>query len=185
MDENNEIAGSQGAIATTAAEKAVVFVNTEVLSPPKADPMSGIAKVMIEQSTGMMVQDLQSFLKSFEQVGIVALSRLANNFLTYGTYSEEKPHPGSGTNDKEVQNLSAANGNDMMKDLFKIVSDYAEAKTKISGAIYNSNPNQSASPAPNPNQSSVIKPVTPVETQNLPSYTDTSPEAEDDEKKNG
>ncbi|MCS3528667.1 hypothetical protein [Chryseobacterium sp. JUb7] len=174
MDENNETTGSQGANATTPAEKAVVFVNTEVLSPPKGDPMSGIAKVMIEQSTGMMVQDLQSFLKGFEQVGLVALSRLANNFLTYGTYSEEKPHPGSKPSDKDAQNLAAGNGNDMMKDLFKIVSDYAEAKTKLSGAIYNGNPN----PGP------TITPVAPVETQKLPSYTDVSPEPEDAEKKN-
>ncbi|WP_449397432.1 hypothetical protein [Chryseobacterium wanjuense] len=52
--------------------------------------MGGVAKVMIEQSAGMMVQDLQSFLKGFEQVGLIALSRLANNLLTYGSPSESK-----------------------------------------------------------------------------------------------
>lgn len=139
MDENNETAGSQDANAITPAEKAVVFVNTEVLSPPKASPMSGVAKVMIEQSTGMMVQDLQSFLKGFEQVGLIAISRLANNLLTYGTPSEQKPHPTSAfLNQEEVQ--PGAQGNEMMKELFKIVSDYAEAKAKISNAIYNTNP---------------------------------------------
>ena len=63
MSENNsETQQSQAANATTPAEKAVVFVNSEVLAPPKASPMTGVTKVMIEQSTGMMVQDLQSFL---------------------------------------------------------------------------------------------------------------------------
>jgi hypothetical protein len=167
MDENNnETAGSQQ--ATTPAEKAVVFVNSEVLAPPKASPMGGVAKVMIEQSTGMMVQDLQSFLKGFEQVGLIALSRLANNLLTYGTPSEEKPHPTGKASDKDAQSMTAGNGNEMMRDLFKIVSDYAEAKTKISGAIYNANPN----------------PI-PIEAPSSPVYTDVSAEAEDPEKKNG
>lgn len=166
MDENNnETAGSQQ--ATTPAEKAVVFVNSEVLAPPKASPMGGVAKVMIEQSTGMMVQDLQSFLKGFEQVGLIALSRLANNLLTYGTPSEEKPHPTGKASDKDAQSMTASNGNEMMRDLFKIVSDYAEAKTKISGAIYNANPNPIA-----------------VESPSSPVYTDVSAEAEDPEKKN-
>ncbi len=93
MDENNNETTEVKAVATTPAEKAVEFVNAEVLSPPTASPMGGVAKIMIEQSTGMMVQDLQSFLKSFEQVGLVALSRLANNLLTYGTWSEKKPPP--------------------------------------------------------------------------------------------
>ena len=169
MDENNnETAESQQANATTPAEKAVVFVNSEVLAPPKASPMGGVAKVMIEQSTGMMVQDLQSFLKGFEQVGLIALSRLANNLLTYGTPSEEKPHPTGKASEKDAQSMTASNGNEMMRDLFKIVSDYAEAKTKISGAIYNTN----ASPVP-------------IEAPSSPVYTDVSAEAEDPEKKNG
>ncbi|WP_449397433.1 hypothetical protein [Chryseobacterium wanjuense] len=41
----------------------------------------------------------------------------------------------------------------MMRELFKIVSDYAEAKTKISGAIYNP---------------SILYPADPGRTQNPP-----------------
>lgn len=165
MDENN--IEKQEANPTTPAEKAVVFVNTEVLSPPKADPMTGAAKIMIDQSTGMMVQDLQSFLKGFEQVGLVALSKLAHNFLTYGNYFPPTGAVGAKSEGAFTQEAMGGNGNEIMKDLFKIVSDYAEAKTKISGAIYNHNPQ-------------------PIVTgiQNPPSFTDVSAEEEDPEKKN-
>lgn len=165
MDENN--IEKQEANPTTPAEKAVVFVNTEVLSPPKADPMTGAAKIMIDQSTGMMVQDLQSFLKGFEQVGLVALSKLAHNFLTYGNYFPPTGGVGAKAEGASAQDPMGGNGNEIMKDLFKIVSDYAEAKTKISGAIFNG----SASPAP-----SMI--------QNPLPFTDVSAEEEDPEKKN-
>lgn len=138
---NSETPQSQAANATTPAEKAVVFVNSEVLAPPKASPMTGVTKVMIEQSTGMMVQDLQSFLKGFEQVGLIALSRLANNLLTYGTTFG--PAPGSKDssvhNAEFLQSQDAGKGNEMMKDLFKMVSEYAEVKAKISNTIYNVN----------------------------------------------
>jgi hypothetical protein len=150
----------------TQVEKAVVFVNTEVLSPPKASPMTGVAKVMIDQSTGMMVQDLQSFLKGFEQVGIIALSRLANNLLTYGTPSEMKPHPTNAAFSRETESPNPGNGNEMMRDLFKMVSDYAEVKTKISNAIYASNTSPSSMQHPAP-------------------FADISAETEDPEKKNG
>lgn len=124
--------------ATNPAENAVVFVNNEVLTPPAASPMIGAAKIIIDQSTGMMVQDLQSFLKGFEQLGLIALSRLANNLLTYGTPS--MPPTGGGGN-QTVENNNAevrdmGNGNEMMRDLFKMVSEYAEAKTRISTTMY-------------------------------------------------
>jgi hypothetical protein len=171
-ENNNETSGSQasGADASTPEEKAVVFVNTEVLSPPPTSPMTGAAKIMIDQSTGMMVQDLQSFLKGFEQVGLIALSRLASNLLTYG--SPVGPPPGKSLTSSEVEKMQSqtkdsGNGNEMMKDLFKIVSDYAEAKTKISSTIYNNNPY--------PIQSGI---------QNPPPFTDVSAEEEDPEKKN-
>jgi hypothetical protein len=169
MAENDKDASKRDAKAhaTTPQEKAVVFVNTEVLSPPKTDPMLGAAKIMIDQSTGMMVQDLQSFLKGFEQVGLVALSKLAFNYLTYGNY--HPPTGGSTEKMEEVPEYDSAggNGNAMMKDLFKIVSDYAEAKTKLSGTIYNHNitPFSSEIPAP-------------------PPLADFSTEDEDPEKKN-
>ncbi|MCJ7932667.1 MAG: hypothetical protein MUW56_03265 [Chryseobacterium sp.] len=141
MNEHYSNPQESEANATTPAEKAVVFVNTEVLAPPKASPMSGVAKVMIEQSTGMMVQDLQSFLKGFEQVGLIALSRLANNLLTYG--SPVGPPPGSKDTSSHtadhLQAQDAGKGNEMMKDVFKMVSDYAEVKAKISNTIYNAN----------------------------------------------
>ena len=168
-EHNSQIQQSQTADATTPVEKAVVFVNSEVLAPPKASPMTGVAKVMIEQSTGMMVQDLQSFLKGFEQVGLIALSRLANNLLTYG--SPVGPAPGSKDTEAHkaefVQAEGTGHSNEMMKDLFKMVSDYAEVKAKISNTIYNSNT------LPIPNE-------TPVS----PPYTDILSEAEDPEKKN-
>lgn len=175
MAENDKDAKKAArADATTPQEKAVVFVNTEVLSPPKTDPMLGSAKIMIDQSTGMMVQDLQSFLKGFEQVGLVALSKLANNYLTYGNYFPPAPPPpgGSGTPTEKsekgtVNDPTDPNGNAMMRDLFKIVSDYAEAKTKLSGTIFNNN-------------------ITPFSTvvPDSPPYTDVSVEEEDPEKKN-
>ncbi|WP_080779891.1 hypothetical protein [Chryseobacterium phocaeense] len=141
---------SEGAQPANAAEEAVVFINKEVLSPPAASPMTGAGKVMIDQSTGMMVQDLQSFLKGFEQVGLIALSRLANNFLTYGTPSENKPPPKKKLTEGAAEETGSDTGNEMMRDLFKMVSDYAEVKTKISTAIYaiNSNLNPPAAAMP-------------------------------------
>ncbi len=174
MDENsNETAEAAAPAADNPAEKSVQFVNAEVLSPPAASPMGGVAKVMIEQSAGMMVQDLQSFLKGFEQVGLIALSRLANNLLTYG--SPSAPTTGKSSSsaavEDEAQIQGTGNGNnDMIKDLFKMVSDYAEAKTKISSAIYNPG---------------ILHPAAPGGMQNPPPYSDVPAEAEDPEKKNG
>ncbi|WP_343659178.1 hypothetical protein [Chryseobacterium sp.] len=169
-EHNSETQQTQAADAGTPAEKAVVFVNSEVLAPPKASPMTGVTKVMIEQSTGMMVQDLQSFLKGFEQVGLIALSRLANNLLTYGTTFG--PAPGSKETSNQIsehlQGQDAGKGNEMMKDLFKMVSDYAEVKAKISNTIYNVN----ALPVPD------VLPSSPL-------FTEVSPGNEDSEKKNG
>jgi len=153
--------GTQNSEGTKSAQEAVIFINKEVLSPPAASPMTGAGKVMIDQSTGMMVQDLQSFLKGFEQVGLIALSRLANNLLTYGTPSENKPPPKN--NLSETDDTGNGTGNEMMRDLFKIVSDYAEVKTKISTAIYAVNSNLNAP-----------QHIAPVE----------DPDAEDAEKKN-
>jgi hypothetical protein len=178
MDENSkEKTETTEATATTPAEKSVQFVNAEVLSPPTASPMGGVAKVMIEQSAGMMVQDLQSFLKGFEQVGLIALSRLANNLLTYGSPSGPKSknnknnnNGGSNTTaEDEAEDEDAGIGNnDMMKDLFKMVSDYAEVKSKISSAIYNP---------------TILHP-TSSGMQNSSPFTDVSAHAEDPEKKN-
>ncbi|AZB10648.1 hypothetical protein EG344_18315 [Chryseobacterium sp. G0162] len=167
---NSEKTQSQAVEAITPAEKAVVFVNSEVLAPPKASPMTGVTKVMIEQSTGMMVQDLQSFLKGFEQVGLIALSRLANNLLTYGTTfgpapgsKEASTHP-----TEQLQGQDAGKGNEMMKDLFKMVSDYAEVKAKVSNTIYNVNTLPVSNEAPS----------TPT------SFTEVPNRTEESEKKN-
>ncbi|WP_294296570.1 hypothetical protein [uncultured Chryseobacterium sp.] len=132
MDENNNetTVPQETANAVTPVEKAVQFVNAEVLSPPPAAPMQGMAKVMIDQSAGMMVQDLQSFLKSFEQLGLIALSRLANNLLTYGTWSENEPPP-TGTPSAPT---GIQSGEEAIQGLFNIVSKYAEAKTNLSNA---------------------------------------------------
>ncbi|CAA7195228.1 hypothetical protein [Chryseobacterium potabilaquae] len=119
--------------ATTPTEEAVVFVNSEVLAPPKASPMTGAAKIMTDQAAGMMVQDLQSFLKGFEQIGLIAVSRLANNILTYGTYFHDPSATGgvSASKGDSAQVMDVAKGNEVMRDLFKIIGDYAEVKTKI------------------------------------------------------
>ncbi len=168
MDENNsETAQLQQADATTATEKTVQFINAEVLSPPPAAPMGGIAKVMIEQSTGMMVQDLQSFLKGFEQLGLIAISRLANNLLTYGSWSENEPTPKDSVSSETPYN---AQGNEMIRDLFKMVSEYAEAKTRISSAMY---------------QPPVLTPEKPDGAQNPDLSSDAPANSEEDEKKNG
>ncbi len=172
MDEkSNETAETTAPTPGNAAEKSVQFVNAEVLSPPAASPMGGVAKVMIEQSAGMMVQDLQSFLKGFEQVGLIALSRLANNLLTYGSPSAPTGKSSSSDaveDEAQVQGTGSGN-NDMMKDLFKMVNDYAEMKAKISNTIYHATP---------------LHPI-PGTKQNSPLFTDVSAEAEDPEKKNG
>ena len=109
---------------------------------------------MIDQSTGMMVQDLQSFLKGFEQVGLVALTKLANNYLTYGNYFPPPGMGGSGGSTEKgekgsVQGSEGVDGNAMMKDLFKIVSDYAETKTKLSDTIFKNNMTPYSSGIPN------------------------------------
>lgn len=166
MDENNNetTAPQETANAVTPVEKAVQFVNAEVLSPPTAAPMGGMAKVMMDQSAGMMVQDLQSFLKSFEQLGLIALSRLANNLLTYGTWSENEPPP---TGRSVKDDNPPANGNEMIRDLFKIVSEYADAKTKISSAAM---------------FSTVLHPD-PAGTQPSDSFSNAPVQSEDPEKK--
>lgn len=131
MDTN----ASTAAQATTPTENAVVFINSEVLAPPEASPMSGVSKMMIDQATGMMVQDLQSFLKGFEQVGLIALSRLANNILTYGTYFHD-PSAGAKTQAEDPSVLNTSAGNDAIRDLFNIIGDYAAMKTKISSMTH-------------------------------------------------
>lgn len=171
MDENNNetTAPQEMASAVTPAEKAVQFVNAEVLSPPAAAPMSGMAKVMIDQSAGMMVQDLQSFLKSFEQLGLIALSRLANNLLTYGTWSENEPPPKGGSSAGGIQAAGSISGEDAIRSLFNIVSEYAEAKTKISSAAM---------------VSTVLHPD-PTGVQPSGSFSGVPLQTEDSEKKNG
>ncbi|WP_292009114.1 hypothetical protein [Chryseobacterium sp.] len=121
---------------TTPAEKSAAFVNEAVLSPPATSPMTGASAIMKDQATGMMVQDLQSFLKGFEQLGLIAISRLANNILTYGTYHHKPSLFGeeSGSEDT-VLDKAATDGNEVIRDLFKIVSDYAEVKSKISSGV--------------------------------------------------
>ncbi|MDH6250314.1 hypothetical protein M2347_000041 [Chryseobacterium sp. H1D6B] len=149
---------------TNPAEDAVVFVNSEVLAPPAASPMTGAAKIMIDQSAGMMVQDLQSFLKGFEQLGLIAVSRLANNFLTYGTYFGPATDSTAAPEKNNVQFQDAGKGNEVMRDLFKMVSDYAEVKSKISTMMY-------------------TKPLEPEEKRGTDSSSDLF-EEDDPEKKN-
>jgi len=68
---------------------------------------------------------------------------------------------------EQPQGQDTGKGNEMMKDLFKMVSDYAEVKAKISNTIYNVN----TPPVSNALHSS-------------PSFTEIPAETEDSEKKN-
>jgi len=77
----------------------------------------------------MMALDLQTFLKGFEQVGLIAVSRLANNLLTYGSPSYPGPSPKK--DDDKFDFQDPANGNEGIRDLFNIISEYAEAKARI------------------------------------------------------
>lgn len=110
------------------AENAITFINKEVLEP-EAKPMSGMANPMIDQAAGMMAQDLQSFLKGFEQIGLVALAKLANNILTYGNYFPPVPPKGDGsggsTSSSQPQH-SPESGQKAIGDLFNVVSTYGE-----------------------------------------------------------
>ncbi|MGH1386913.1 hypothetical protein [Kordia sp.] len=125
-------------------QNAIEFINKSVLKPD-VTPMKGTAAPMIDQATGMMVQDLQSFLKGFEQVGLIALARLANNILTYGTYFG--PKPSDGTNMEVGKDAITTNlhltpdpnaeklGSDAMKGLFSMVGEYGKMKAEISSAV--------------------------------------------------
>lgn len=150
MDTSTEIQATNP--PTTPTEEAVVFVNGEVLDVAATTPMTGASKIMIDQATGMMVQDLQSFLKGFEQLGLIAVSRLANNILTYGSYHHD-PSANHKEKASEAQFEDINKGNDAIRDLFKIVSDYAEAKTKISSfvsPVVAVNSNEAPSPVQTP-----------------------------------
>lgn len=123
--------------ASTPTEASVQFINQEVLAPPTTSPMAASSKLMIDQATGMMAQDLQSFLKGFEQISLVAISRLANNILTYGTYF----HQGATSADKTSENLSKtvspgnpadpAKGYEALHGLFSMVNEYAKNKAVL------------------------------------------------------
>ncbi|WP_298513117.1 hypothetical protein [uncultured Kordia sp.] len=140
-------------------QNAIEFINKSVLTP-NVKPMKGTASPMIDQATGMMVQDLQSFLKGFEQVGLVALARLANNILTYGNYYGPKPdsdgNPEGGEDKKSnaKTTLSFDNaeqiGSDAMKGLFSVVGEYGKMKAEISSMIHNNHfkGNDSSQPIP-------------------------------------
>jgi hypothetical protein len=96
---------------------------------------------------------------------------VAKIFLTYLTPSGPKSKSSSSSSaaiEDEAQVQDTGNGNnDMMKDLFKMVSDYAEVKAKISNTIYNATP---------------LHPI-PGVIQNSSLFTDVSAHAEDPEKK--
>lgn len=121
-------------------EDSVKFINKEVLTP-EAQPMSGLAKPMIEQSVGMMAQDLQSFLKGFEQVGLIALSKLASNILTYGTYYHN-PNPSLSTDASLEENHAvkkdspySPQGEQAIKELFNIVGEYGKQKAQMNALL--------------------------------------------------
>lgn len=130
-------------------QNAVEFINKTVLKPD-VTPINGTAKPMVDQAVGMMVQDLQSFLKGFEQIGLVAMGRLANNILTYGTYFGPKTSGDQADNSaRKPTDLAATKidkiGADAFGDLFKVMGDYGKAKAEITSLMSNLN-----SSAPNP-----------------------------------
>ncbi len=135
-------------------QNAVSFINTEVLSQD-VNPKVGSSATMIDQSVGMMVQDLQVFLKGFEQIGLVALTKLVNNILTYGTYYNPANDKSGAKNDtrylsldednsktttpEKTINPNDADGKEIIHSLFKMVTEYGEAKSKISALMHNPN----------------------------------------------
>ena len=120
-------------------QNAIDFIDKKVLTKHE-EPLVGSGLTMIDQSVGMMVQDLQMFLKGFEQIGLVALAKLANNYLTTGSISA--PTKGSnGSNLKSQAPTSLASteseGKEVIHSLFKMVAEYGEAKSKINALIRN------------------------------------------------
>ncbi|EDP96239.1 hypothetical protein U8527_09015 [Kordia algicida OT-1] len=154
-DQNNM---TQGMAET---QNAIDYINKSVLQPD-VDAISGTAAPMVDQAVGMMVQDLQSFLKGFEQISLVALAKLANNILTYGTYFD------GGTSDNNVtasvktgvsdnpQTLETENpinlDSEVLKGLFSSVGEYGKLKAEINqiyGAGQVSRTTQNSSSASN------------------------------------
>ena len=133
-------------------QNAVDFVNKEVLTQD-VNPKVGSSATMIDQSVGMMVQDLQVFLKGFEQIGLVALTKLVNNFLTYGNYyNPANLVPRGGGDDLDARYTKTpeakpqvptsltsieSDGKEVIQSLFKMVTEYGEAKSKINALIAN------------------------------------------------
>lgn len=150
-------------------QNAVEFINKTVLKPD-VTPIEGTAKPMVDQAVGMMAQDLQSFLQGFEQIGLVAMARLANNILTYGTYFG--PKPGSDGGSTESKSKGGADtiqqpalnpqkiGADAFSDLFKVIGDYGKAKAEISALINNANSTNPS--AHNPSTSTQKKKDQPI-----------------------
>lgn len=101
------------------------------------------AKLMADQATGMMIQDLQLFMKGFEQVSLIALAKLANNILTYGSYygPQQGEEPLNTLNKSDQTDHDAIHSNlsesDALNGLFQIVCEYGEAKSKIWSLINN------------------------------------------------
>lgn len=133
------MANEEDSAGLTETENAVKFINEAVLQPD-VKPIAGTAAPMVDQAVGMMVQDLQSFLKGFEQIGLVALAKLANNILTYGNYF---PPPGaSSTDNAETINTGTGQktngpevGQQAMKDLFSMVGEYGKQKAEVNALI--------------------------------------------------
>jgi cytoskeletal protein RodZ len=82
---------------------------------------------------------------------LVALARLANNILTYGTYFGPKP---SGDADVSANASNGASplpnqqaeqvGSDVMKGLFSVVGEYGKMKAEISSLIHSKHPKNDA-----------------------------------------
>jgi hypothetical protein len=139
-DTSNATAMTSGMEQT---QNAIDYINTSVLQPD-VTKIEETAAPMIDQATAMMVQDLQIFLKGFEQVALVGLARLADNFLTTGTYfnpasgltaqtaepSEENKEQVSGG--KSLVPTQGKSSENPFKELFSIVGDYGKMKAEIS-----------------------------------------------------
>ena len=130
------MANQQDNTGLTETENAVDFINETVLQP-EVKPIIGTATPMIEQAVGMMVQDLQIFLKGFEQISLVALAKLANNILTYGYYYpiDEVPKPNGLEAESIQQDTSSETGQKVMKDLFSLVGDYGKQKAQVNALL--------------------------------------------------
>ncbi len=107
----------------TDVQNTVEFINKAVLKPDSRK-LKGIAHPMVEHATGMMIQDLQSFMQGFEQVGLIAVAKIAQKAIDGGA-PKTTLQENNQSHDTEL------------KDIFEMVSNYGTQKANISKLLVN------------------------------------------------